>query len=276
MTTEISLQLFSESVAVGEGDAQGAEAVVNTGTETAEAETESEEVNASKEQLSAEEEFEALIKGKFSKEFARRTQSIIDRRFAKAKNDEKQLGELMPLLEEIRKTYPDVDSDNIPELIRAVQKNKAQPEKAKKTPDLTKLKELRAQLEEKRAAAERKRIISDWERQERELKELYPGFSLSKEVLNEDFARLLKAGVSVRRAYEAANLESILGSAMHYAAATVGRKTAQSIRSSSARVQENSVLDRAASKKSTNVNLLTEKDILNILEEVKKGTKISF
>lgn len=274
MTQEISLQLFSE--AVGEGDAQGADTAADTDTQGAQAEAEStEEEKEERTQLTAEEEFEALIKGKFSKEFARRTQSIIDRRFAKAKNDEQQLRDLQPLLDEIRKIHPDISPDNIPSLVKAIQGTRT-PEKTRGIPDLGKLRTMKAQLEEKRAAAEKQRIIADWEKQAQSLKEIYPDFSLSKEVLNEDFAQLLRAGVSVRRAYEAANIEGILGSAMHYAAATVGRKAAQSIRTSSARVQENSVLDRAASKKSTNVNLLTEKDILNILEEVKRGTKISF
>lgn len=274
MTQEISLQLFAE--AVGESNAQGADGDVHTDTQAAQTEAESKEEEAERTQLTAEEEFEALIKGKFSKEFARRTQSIIDRRFAKAKNDEQQLRDLKPLLEEIRKLHPDADSHSIPSLIKAVQGVKSTPEKTRALPDLSRLREMKAQLESKRAAAEKQRIIADWEKQAQALKEIYPDFSLSKEVLNEDFAQLLRAGVSVRRAYEAANIEGILGSAMHYAAATVGRKAAQSIRTSSARVQENSVLDRAASKKSTNVNLLTEKDILNILEEVKRGTKISF
>ena len=275
MTTEISLQLFSEAEAEAEG--QSSEAAAQTAEEENQSaqEAEAEAENEQQDVLTDEEEFEARIKGKYSKEFARRTQSIIDRRFAKAKNDEQQLGKLLPLLEEIRKTYPDIDADDIPSLIKAVKDNKADAEK-KSTPDLHRLKKIKAQLEEKRAAAEKQRIISDWERQAQELKEIYPDFSLSGEVLNEDFAQLLKAGVSVRKAYEAANIENILGSAMHYAAATAGRKTAQSIRTSSARVQENSILDRAASKKSTNVNLLTEKDIMKILDEVKKGTRISF
>lgn len=273
MTTEISLQLFSE--AVGGSNAQGVNGDVHTEAQGVENEAEGNGENTSQEELTAEEEFEALIKGKFSKEFARRTQSIIDRRFAKAKNDEKQLRELMPLLDEISKAYPDTEPDNIPSLIRAVRENKTPP-KTKNIPDLSRLKEMKTLLEEKRAAAEKQQIISDWEKQAQELKEIYPDFELSKAVLKEDFAQLLKAGMSVRKAYEAANIESILGSAMHYAAAIAGKKTAQSIRSSSARVQENSVLDRAASKKSTNVNLLTEKDIMNILDEVKKGAKVIF
>lgn len=271
MTTEISLQLFSD----GEAAAQGTEGSAADGTPS---QTDCADGSSAQQENSpsTDEEFEALIKGKFSKEFARRTQSIIDRRFAKAKADEEKLGKLSPLLEEIRKAYPDIDENNIPELIKAVKGERAVPEKTKSIPDLTRLREMKTRLEEKRAAAEKQRIISDWERQAEELKEIYPDFDLSRAVLREDFAQLLKAGVSVRKAYEAANIESILGSAMHYAAMAVSRKAAQSIRTSSARVQENCILDRAASKKSTNVNQLTEKDIIKILDEVKKGAKVRF
>lgn len=273
MTTEISLQLFAEGDTAGQGSDTESPSADNAQEQTAEADSSSAQQEKGH---SDEEEFEALIKGKFAKEFARRTQSIIDRRFAKAKSDEQELGKLKPLFEELRKAYPDIDENNIPELIKAVKGERTVPEKGKSTPDLKRLRDMQTLLEEKRAAAEKQRIISDWENQSEKLKEIYPDFDLSRAVLQEDFAQLLRAGVSVRKAYEAANIEDILGSAMHYAAATAGRRTAQSIRTASARVQENSILDRAASKKSTNVNLLTEKDIMKILDEVKKGAKIRF
>ena len=87
---------------------------------------------------------------------------------------------------------------------------------------------------------------------------------------------MLQAGVSVRRAYEAANLEAILGEAMRYAARTAGRKAAESLTAYSGRVQENSVLDRAASLSRRDVGSLTKAEILNILDEVGRGAKITF
>ncbi|MCH5197942.1 MAG: hypothetical protein J1E34_03450 [Oscillospiraceae bacterium] len=139
------------------------------------------------------------------------------------------------------------------------------------------LQSLETALGEKLKNAEVKRIIDDWEKSGEELKEIYPGFDLKRELKNNgDFRDLLKAGVSVRRAYETANLEKILGSALRYAVVTAGKKTADSVRRQSGRVQENSVLDRASSLSRKDVNSLTKNDILKILDEVSRGAKIKF
>ena len=131
------------------------------------------------------------------------------------------------------------------------------------------------QAQSRRAQAER--IAEEWRRSAAEVKEIYPDFDLLKEAReNAEFARLLQAGVSVRRAYEAANLEAILGEAMRFAALTGGKKTAAHIAAGGARVQENSVLDRAPALRRRDVESLTDRDILKILDEVSRGAKITF
>jgi hypothetical protein len=125
--------------------------------------------------------------------------------------------------------------------------------------------------------ARAREIAAAWETEAKALKEIYPDFDLRKEAReNTAFSELLQAGVSVRRAYEAANLEAILGAALGYAARTAGSKAAMSLRSQAQRVQENSVLDRAPSVRRKDVNSLTQKDILKILDEVSRGAKIKF
>ena len=90
------------------------------------------------------------------------------------------------------------------------------------------------------------------------------------------FASLLRAGVPVRLAYEAANLEKIVGAAMRYAAEAAGQRTVQSIRAGTGRVRENPVLDRAASVLKKDVNALSEKDILRIIRQVGNGERVTF
>ena len=80
------------------------------------------------------------------------------------------------------------------------------------------------------------------------------------------FVSLLKAGVSVRLAFEAANLEKIIGAAMRYAAGNAG----------GGRVRENPVLDRAASVRKKDVGSLTDREIMKILKQVSNGEKITF
>ena len=127
-----------------------------------------------------------------------------------------------------------------------------------------------------RRASDIENTVNRWEKEAEELKETYPGFELKKELDNADFAALLTAGVPVRRAYEAVNLDAIMASAMRYAALTAGKKAAEELARQNARPQENSVLDRASSVRKTDVNSLTEKDIMRILSQVSKGAKISF
>lgn len=159
-------------------------------------------------------------------------------------------------------------------------------EEAEKTPDtapenarkdeLDAVKSLSETIGELKKRTEVNGRIAAWEKEAEEMKDTYPAFDLGKELKNGDFRALLGAGVPLRRAYEAVNLEKILGAAMRYAAVNAGRKAAENLAKQTMRPQENGVLDRASSVKRTDVGSLTEKDIIRILGEVSKGAKISF
>ena len=139
------------------------------------------------------------------------------------------------------------------------------------------LQSVSAALEEQRKNDALRQITAAWEKEAEAVKELYPGFDLRREAArNGDFAALLQAGVGVRRAWEAANLESILGEAMRYAAVTAGKKTADGVIRQAGRVQENSVLDRASCVAHKDVNSLTGPDILKILDAVSRGATVKF
>ncbi len=151
----------------------------------------------------------------------------------------------------------------------------AEPEAAQETGAL--LNSVSAALDAAGLRAQADRIAAAWVAEGEALKEIYPGFDLRRAAReNAEFARLLQAGVGVRRAWEAANLETILGEAMRYAARTAGKKAAQSLSAAAGRVQENSVLDRASSLSRRDVGSLTQSDILKILDEVSRGAKITF
>ena len=116
-----------------------------------------------------------------------------------------------------------------------------------------------------------------WEREAEALKGIYPSFSLEEALrTDETFTALLRAGLPVRTAYEAAHLEEIIGSAMRYAAGAAGRRAAHALREGAGRVRENPVLGRAGTPSKRDVNSLTEKDIFAILRQVGNGKKITF
>ena len=124
--------------------------------------------------------------------------------------------------------------------------------------------------------ARARQIAERWAAEAQALKKIYPDFDLRTALRgNPDFAALVRAGLPLQRAYEAANLEEILTSALRYAAVRGGRRAADALREAP-RPQENSVLDRASSLRTTDVNSLTQKDILRIIGEVNRGAKITF
>lgn len=136
---------------------------------------------------------------------------------------------------------------------------------------------VRESFDESLKNAEAESVLASWRREEQATREIYPSFSMKNELLNESvFGTLLKSGVGVRRAYECVHLEEIIGSAIRYAVADIGRKTALNSSRTQSRPGENSVLDRAASVARTDVNSLTDRDIKRILAEVSRGAKISF
>lgn len=119
--------------------------------------------------------------------------------------------------------------------------------------------------------------VQRWEEEAEELKQTYPAFSLERSLQSDKgFVSLLRAGVPVKLAFEAANLEKIVGAAMRCAADAAGKRTVQSIRAGTGRVRENPVLDRAASVLKKDVNALSEKDILRILRQVGNGERVTF
>lgn len=133
-------------------------------------------------------------------------------------------------------------------------------------------------LQQLHRIAEGRMRMQDWQAQEAQVREFYPSFSFSQLYNgNEDFARLLRAGVSVRQAYEVTHLPQILTAAMQYAARKAAEKTANAMYCTADRPQENGLCDRRAGLPSEKrVDKLTQTDIIRILDRVGKGDKITF
>lgn len=120
--------------------------------------------------------------------------------------------------------------------------------------------------------------MQDWQAQGERLKAFYPSFSFAELYNgNEEFSNLLRAGVSVRQAYEVTHLPQILTAAMQYAARKAAEKTANAMFNTADRPQENGLFDRKAGLPTEKkVDNLTQTDIIRILERVGKGDKITF
>ena len=263
MTDIDLLQLFSEAAEAQSENTAGESsepteniAVVTPPEEGAEAGTD--------------EEFEQLIKGKYRDSFKKRTQGIIDKRFAKMKSYENTFRVCAPLFERIARDFPDIAPADTERLVNAFLERDSETVREKEQSEL--LQSVEEKLKVRKALQLRERLL----RESEELREIYPSFDLLGELSSsKQLNELLAAGIPLRRAYECVNLEKIMGSALRYAVARTAGNTAETLRSRS-RIKENSLSDRASSVKRADVKNLTEKDIMRIIAEVGKGAKISF
>lgn len=223
--------------------------------------------------LTDEEEFETLIGGRYKEAFRKRTQGIIDRRFAKMKGFENTARVCAPLLERLSQSYPHIDKSDTEALVTAFLEEKEKTEAENEKKDA--FNAISEKIEEALAHRSAERLSQVLRDEAQKLREIYPSFELHREISSSpELRQLLSCGVSLRRAYETVNLEKILAASMKYAAVRAGKTAADSVRST--RVQENSLTGNAASVSRTDVRNLTEKDILRIISEVNRGAKISF
>lgn len=232
------------------------------------------------EESGSEEEFEALIKGKYAEAFRKRTQGIIDRRFSRMKGFERTAKAVTPLLEELTARFPAIDKSDTEGLISAFlsesrsdtkeSDGQAEPATEETSPEILRAAEnaVRSKLTES--------ISSYLNGESVKLREIYPSFDLKAEAeKHPELLALLSSGVSLRRAFETVNLENIMGTALRFAVMKAKSEAALSIHQNN-RVSEGPVADRAASVMRTDVNNLTEREIHKILSQVSKGAKITF
>lgn len=237
-------------------------------------EGEAETVAPSADNTTAEGEFEELIKGKYADAFKSRVQGIIDKRFSKMKAMEKSLEELSPLKEHLEARFPHINRDDTPSLVSAYlsEQNSSPTAKPEARVPEAFLRSAGHLIKHKAAEQVRDALLRD----SAELRRLYPSFDLKRELTSSpEMRRLITAGVPLRRAYETVNIERITEDAVREAVLRAKIETAESIRLSR-RVQENSLSDRAASQKHTDVNNLTEADIRKIITDVGNGARVTF
>jgi hypothetical protein len=197
--------------------------------------------------------FEAMIKGEYKDEFSRRTQQIIDQRFAQTKQMEEREAALKPVLDMLATKYG-VDVTDAKALAAAIEQDDTyyEDEAMQKGLTVKQLKEFkrleRENAEFNRAKAERERqanaqrIYGEWQQQAEDAKRYYGDFDLRNEIngpQGQRFMRLLQSGVDVRTAYEVVHKDEIIGGAMRKTAQAVAEKTVNDIRARGMRPPEN-------------------------------------
>ncbi|MBQ7858825.1 MAG: hypothetical protein IJ347_01650 [Faecalibacterium sp.] len=209
-------------------------------------------------------EFERLIRGEYKDEFAKRTQSILDKRFRQAKEQQTQLQQAQRILNGLATQYGVAEND-LPALEQALaaqgSPRPGQPAETKASPA---------------ADAAARQICADWLHQSSELKQTYPDFDLRTELQAPEFARMLQSGVSLRAAYQACHLDTILGQAMQYAAGKAVEAATLRLADRAARPAENGALPRAAAVFRPDVNKMSRAERERIERRAARGEQIVF
>lgn len=232
-------------------------------------------------------EFEKLIKGDYKDLFHERVQGIINERFKETHALQEQLNQVRPILDMLSSKYG-AKADDPAALRQAIENDDSyyQDEAIQKGLTVEQLKEIkrieRENAELRRAEAERLRaesnaqIQAQWMQESENVKQIYPGFDFASEVQNQDFAKLLGAGIDVKTAYEVVHKDDLIGGAMYKTAQTVKQKLANDIQARGMRPQENGTSGQSAVITKTDVASLSKKDREEIERRVLRGERITF
>ena len=132
--------------------------------------------------------------------------------------------------------------------------------------------ELKQRFEEEKHNAQMKTRAGELKAQAEETKEVYPDFNFEEEIKNPEFARLLKAGVKVKDAYEVINIDTIIDRSSKNAE----KKVVDSIRAKANRPTENGSEGGSGILLSGNASKLTKKERADLAKRAAKGERISF
>jgi len=191
-------------------------------------------------------EFQALIEGEYKEQFSKKVQKIISKRFREVKN-----------LKEETMNNKTVNGDEREDILRRLTLENS---------FLKKRHQDELQLMKLRGDAQRLR------EQAAETKGIYPEFDFEKEIKNPEFTRLLRLGVSVKNAYEVANIDKILENNTKAAE----KKVVDSIRLKGNRPVENGSEGASGILLSGNASKLSRKERAELAKRAAKGERISF
>lgn len=233
-------------------------------------------------------EFERLINEEYHDLYTERTQNIAKERVRNMKTMEKNMERMSPIMESLASRYGVKDATDYDGIMKAMEEDDGFFEDAAAAEGLTveqykrmqKLERENAHAKAARQQQERQQqqdqVWADWMQQAEQVKAMYPGFDLQRELDNADFGRMLGAGVSVKTAFEALHHEEIMAGAMQYTAKTIAKKTADGIASRNNRPVENGLGAQASANVRADVSKLTKADRAEIARRVARGERIVF
>jgi hypothetical protein len=212
------------------------------------------EATKTPEQIQA--EFQKMIRGKYKDAYTKEFQRQFNARFKDAKATQERLDSYQPIIDLLSRRYNISDGD-MGKLSSAIRSDRAIWAEAAEAAGLTveqfqkvqdsELERQRLQAENERLRAAQRQSIQNqmaqrqmevWNGQVEELKKDYPDFNIEVELANPAFSAMLRAGSSVRNAYEAAHLEEIKQSLTQATKQKTTKEVTDNIRSKGMRPTE--------------------------------------
>ncbi len=231
--------------------------------------------------------FEKMIRGEYKEQFSARAQNIINQRFKQTKQLEAKSQTADALMQRLAQRYG-VNASDTAAILRAAEADESYTEKEANTRGLSvdemrRVKQLESENAQLRSSVQTRsardaaqKQYQTWLSDGEKLKAVYPEFDFKNEVKNAEFAKLIKSGVPLRKAYETSHLDQILGGAMQYTADQVAKGMAARIADRSARPAENGTVPHAGAVVKPDVAGLSRADREEIERRVMRGEKILF
>lgn len=234
--------------------------------------------------------FEELINSDEYKDiYTAKTQDMINRRFAKAKQAETENGKLRGIADMLSARYGITDDTDFSKLTKAVENDedmwsKAAEEAGMSTQqyrEYTRMQAENARLREARQEDIRReqsrQKAEQWYQEAQGLKAKFPDFDLRAELSDPNFTALLNApGVTMEQAYKAKYFDRYMESTAQAASKVTEKRVVDNIRAKGSRPAENGTSQSAAAMTKSDPSKLTLDDFNEIARRVARGEKIEF
>lgn len=228
--------------------------------------------------------FDDLINGDYKQDYQQRVQAAVNDRVKSARaREEKTSPILAALAEQYGKSADDIDGiseafmSDPKRFERQALEQGISPETAAR---LDKLRRLEEQRKEQQARADKEAAtqahFQGLQRQAEEMKQMYPGFDLQRELQNEEFFKMTtpEGGLTVKQAYMALHGDEIAAAGMQYAVNRSRQKVAASVAANGRRPAEGGIQRTAPSDIKSDPTKLTKQDRAEIRRRVARGEKI--
>lgn len=238
--------------------------------------------------------FKELIEGEYKDQYTEMFQNSFNRRFREAKGMESTIAAQKPIMDMLMQRYNITDGD-VGKLQAAIEQDNVYWEEGAEKAGLT-VEQYKAMQKLERENAEFRRIraqeqaaqqrmqheqaaqskLAQWYAEADKVKQTYPTFDFKAESQNREFLNLLKAGISVQKAYETMHMDEIAANAAKAAAQTAGQQMAAKIKEKASRPKENGMSSQSAVTVKSDVHNLSRAERAEIARRVQRGEKIRF